>query len=139
MPPDAALSALIDELEADVATLRRYASDVPWDDFVRSRDRQNMVLFALYRAAQGAIDVGQRVLARDRLGPAVGYGEVFVRLANASRLDPALAARMQGWAGLRNVIAHIYRAADLETLYHAYTRELGDLESFAKAMRRHAE
>ncbi|MBM4345784.1 MAG: DUF86 domain-containing protein [Deltaproteobacteria bacterium] len=117
MPPDAHLQALLDTLEADVATLRRYAQEVPWDAFVRSRDQQNMVLFALYRAAQGAVDIGQRALARDRLGAAATYGEVFALLANAGCIPQPLADRLYGWAGLRNVIAHLYRSVDLEALH----------------------
>jgi uncharacterized protein YutE (UPF0331/DUF86 family) len=46
-------------------------------------------------------------------------------------IERDLSDRLRGWAGLRNVIAHIYRRLDLESVYRAYTEETADLEEFA--------
>jgi len=135
MPPEERFGALLDALERDLATLRRYAVEVSWDAFVRSEDTQNMVLFGLYRASQTAIDLGQRLLAGRRLGPADTYTGVFDRLGQHSVIEVELATRLRRWAGLRNVLAHIYRLVDLETIYATQAHDLGDLESYLEALR----
>ncbi len=76
-----------------MASLKRYGAEVSWDEFVRKEDRQNMVLFALFRAAQTAVDLGQRVLAARRLGGAEIYAEVFERLGQHGILSTELAER----------------------------------------------
>jgi len=134
LPPDESIAALVRALRKDVASLKRYGDQVSWDEFVRNEDRQNMVLFALFRAAQTAVDIGQRLLASRRLGGAETYAEVFERLGQQGILSTELAERMRGWAGLRNVIAHLYRIVDLELIYRAYTQETCDLEEFSDAV-----
>jgi uncharacterized protein YutE (UPF0331/DUF86 family) len=134
MPPEERLDELLGALRRDVATLRRYAHEIPWDLFVRSEDHQNMVFFALYRAAQTSIDLGQRLLVLRDLGGAETYAGVFDRLAAHGLLPEDLARRLRGWAGLRNVIAHIYRLTDLQTIHRAYAHEVEDLAEFAVAV-----
>ena len=49
-------------------------------------------------------------------------------------MSPELAEQMGGWAGLRNVLVHLYLDVDTEQLYKALTNELSQLEAFAKAV-----
>lgn len=97
-------------------------------------DTQNMVLFALYRAIQAAIDLGQHVALERRLAVPATHREVFEVLGRAGAIDAELAERMQGWAGLRNVIAHLYAEIDMQLVASALYAELDDLERFASAM-----
>jgi hypothetical protein len=55
--------ALLEALRQSLATLDRYQQTVDRDRLLRDVDAQNMVLFALYRAVQGAIDLGQHLIA----------------------------------------------------------------------------
>lgn len=118
-----------------MATLERYAREVPWDAFAAREDEQNKVLFGIHRAVQAAIDAANFVVAARGLGPADSYRALFRKLADAGLLDRDLAVRLEGWAGLRNVIVHLYRVVDLEKLHDAYSKETTDLRAFVAAMR----
>jgi len=136
VPPETDLETLLATLEGYLSTLERYAEEVPWDRFVASEDEQNKVLYGLHKAIQCTIDAASLLVARHGLGPADTYRGMFHRLASAGLLDPDLADRLAGWAGLRNVIVHIYRLLDLELIHSAYAHETGDLRGFVAAARR---
>lgn len=89
-----------------------------------------MVLHALYVAAQAAIDLALHAAADAEQPSASTYQQAFERLAAAGRLDAALAKRMMGWAGLRNVLAHHYVSIDYARIAATLAHELPDLEQF---------
>jgi hypothetical protein len=60
------------------------------------------------------------------------HGEAFVILEREGRLAPALSQRMQGWAGLRNVLTHLYLEIDHQRVYAVLTEDLDSLEAFAR-------
>jgi len=43
---------------------------------------------------------------------------------------------MRGWAGLRNVLTHLYLEVDHARLHEVLLHELGELEEFARAVAR---
>ncbi len=131
--PDRCL-ALLESLRQALAVLDRYRREVTRERLLSEVDAQNMVLFALYRAVQGAIDLGQHVIAERGLPVPSAYREVFRVLADGKVIDRDLARRLEGWGGMRNVIAHQYGAIDLARVAHALHDELGDLEAFAVSM-----
>jgi uncharacterized protein YutE (UPF0331/DUF86 family) len=55
-----------------------------------------------------------------------------VRLAQAGILSPELSMRLQGWAGLRNVLAHLYTTVDLDRLYAAMIEDKGTVREFGR-------
>lgn len=117
-------------LRRDLADLERYAREVGYDRFVRDRDAQNMVLFAVYRVSQNLIDLANLIVADRGLGVPQSYRDTFRLLAEAGILDMNLSPQLEGWAGLRNVIAHIYRKLDLDDVHRAFTSELAPVRSF---------
>jgi len=64
------------------------------------------------------------------------YRETFEILRAERVLDAELAGQMQGWAGLRNILTHLYLDVDHVRLYEILTSELGQLESYAAALSR---
>jgi uncharacterized protein YutE (UPF0331/DUF86 family) len=69
---------------------------------------------ALEFAAQCAIDAALDLVARRGLGAPQTYREAFVVLAQHAVIDAALAEKLQAWAGLRNVLVHMYIKLDLD-------------------------
>jgi uncharacterized protein YutE (UPF0331/DUF86 family) len=49
-------------------------------------------------------------------------------------LAPDLAGEMESWAGLRNVLVHLYLGIDHERIWEILTSDLDQLESFAAAV-----
>jgi uncharacterized protein YutE (UPF0331/DUF86 family) len=125
---------LLAALARDVADLDRYAREITYDSFVRDRDTQNMVLFAVYRVAQDLIDLANFVVAERGLGVPRTYREALQLLAQSDLLDASLASQAEGWVGLRNVIAHIYRKLDLDLVFRAVTEERGPLHEVLRRM-----
>ncbi|MFZ5471925.1 MAG: type VII toxin-antitoxin system HepT family RNase toxin [Myxococcota bacterium] len=121
---------LLAALRRDLADLDRYAAEVSYDRFLRERDAQNMVLFAVYRVAQDLIDLANLIVAERSLGVPHTYREAFQLMSQAGLLAAPLAASLEGWVGLRNIIAHIYRKLDLDTLHAAMLHEREPLRSF---------
>ncbi len=122
------LDVLLDAL----ADLRRYRSRFTASDIATDRDVQHMVLHALYVAAQAAIDIALHAGAAQEQEQSITYQQAFERLANAHLLDPALAKRLMGWAGLRNVLAHQYATVDFARITATLANDLGDLEALAQ-------
>jgi uncharacterized protein YutE (UPF0331/DUF86 family) len=125
------LNVLLDCL----SDLGRYRSSITRDQLGTQRDAQHMVLHALYVAVQAAVDLAMHVGADEGLPEATTYQDAFRRLADAGLIERELAERLAGWAGFRNVLAHLYATIDYGRVYDAL-QEIGDLEDFAKIVSR---
>jgi uncharacterized protein YutE (UPF0331/DUF86 family) len=128
------LDRLLDVLWRAIRDLERYRDSFAPDRVLADRDVQRMVLHALYEATQAAIDAGIHVLVARGDEPPATYAEVFTRLQAAGALPAELAARMRGWAGLRNVLAHFYSVVDLARIDAVLRGELADLADYARAL-----
>jgi len=128
--------ALLAELRQALVVLHRYRDTVPRDRLLEEVDTQNMVLFALYRGMQSAIDLGQHVIVERGLAVPSTYREIFRVLGTAGVVEPDLSTRLQAWGGMRNVVAHQYGSLDFERIAAALYEELGDLDAFLTAMAR---
>lgn len=60
--------------------------------------------------------------------------EAFEILAREGALDDELAKIMAGWAGLRNILVHLYLEVDHSRLYEILQKDLDQLEAFAQQL-----
>ena len=86
-------------------------------------------------AAQCCIDLALQEVSRRGLGAPQSYREAFDALARAGVVDAALARDLEDWAGLRNVLVHVYTTLDLDRI-HAAIAETEALRRFHEAMAR---
>ena len=125
--------AQLDLLERLLARIEQYAREIPRAQLEADLDTWLKVSRALELVAQCCLDLAMEMVARRGLGTPESYRDVFVRLAQAGVIAPAHLPVLQGWAGLRNVLAHMYTAVDLDQIYAAMIedktalRELGRL------------
>lgn len=117
-----------------VARLRARAPLAP-ADLQTDEDLLNLVAMDLQQAVQACIDLAVHGCADDGLGLPTGPADAFARLARAGTIDAALATRLAGAAGLRNLIVHRYGDLDCARLAAVVQYDLGDLEGFVAAMR----
>jgi len=99
--------------------LDRYATTVTRADLERDRETWLKVRGALEIAAQCCIDLALAVITQRALAVPQTYREAFTTLARAGVIDAALSTDLEGWAGLRNVLAHMYTALDLDRVHAA--------------------
>lgn len=121
------LDILLDAL----SDLRRYRESVARERLQTDRDTQHMVLHAMYVAAQAAIDIALHALADAERPAGSSYREAFRALVSAGLAPDEMADRLEGWAGLRKVLAHHYASIDYTLVHDALVSDLGDLEAFA--------
>ncbi len=90
----------------------------------------------LHLAAECAIDVGELLIARDRLPRPGTYKEVFRVLEERGILPPELARRFRDIAGLRNLLVHAYEGVDPARLLE-YLDQLDDFKEFSRCVAEH--
>lgn len=88
----------------------------------------------LHLAAECALDLANHLIAERGWQTPKTYREAFSTLVTQAVLDPQLGAAMEGWAGLRNVLVHLYLEVDQEILHGILTGDLDELEAFARAL-----
>lgn len=125
----------VGKLEELLRDLRRLAA-TDRATFLSDRGLQAQAERWLQLAAECALDLAHHLIA-DRGWKTPGtYREAFEILRAEGVLDAELADQMQGWAGLRNVLTHVYLDVDHTRLHEILTRELGQLQLYATTLHR---
>lgn len=73
----------------------------------------------MQRACEAALDVGQHLIRRRRLGVPQSPRDVFRLLAAGGLIDTPLADVLQRMVGFRNIAVHDYQALQLPTRWQS--------------------
>lgn len=112
----------------------RELSKVEREKFLVDRPLQAQAERWLHLAAECALDLANHLIA-DRGWQTPGtYREAFRTLEQRGVLAPELAKKMEAWAGLRNVLVHMYLDVDHATIHDILRNDLDELEAFARAV-----
>ena len=123
------------KLEALLRDLRALAR-VERERFLVDRGLQAQAERWLQLAAECALDLAHHLIASRGWPVPSTYREAFQILQREGVLTDALSLHMQGWAGLRNILTHVYLEIDHRRLYEVLTGELASLEHYAAAIAR---
>jgi len=123
--------AQLDLLERLLARIDEYALTITRAELESDLDAWLKVSRALELAAQCCLDLAMEIVAKRALGAPETYRDAFARLAAARVITAEESAALQGWAGLRNVLAHLYTELDLDRLYDALVEDKAVLRAFA--------
>jgi uncharacterized protein YutE (UPF0331/DUF86 family) len=88
----------------------------------------------LQLVAECCLDLANHLIAEQGWTTPRTYREAFEILAEHDVLDDIQAGEMARWAGLRNVLVHLYLAVDHEILFEIMTKDLDQVERFARAL-----
>ena len=125
-------------LELLLGELRKMAS-VDAQVFLGDTGLQAQVERWTHLAVESCLDLANHLIA-DRGWPTTGtYRGAFELLAQRGVIEPELARKMAGWAGLRNILVHMYLDIDHQRLLDIVRNNLGDLEEFACGVQRAAD
>lgn len=119
-------------LERLLGRLEEYARDVSREALESDLDKWLMVSRALELAAQCAVDLAMELVRARGLGVPETYREAFVKLAQAGLISAEDSQTLQGWAGLRNVLAHMYASVDLVRLHAALVSDKAALRRLGR-------
>lgn len=104
------------------------------ESFATDVTRQDAAILNIQRACEAALDMGQRLIRRDRLGAPQSARDIFTLLERANRIEPELAERMRKMVGFRNIAVHDYQALLMPIVTAVITRHLDDFLAFNAAI-----
>ena len=88
----------------------------------------------LHLAAECSLDLAHHLIADRGWKTPSTYRETFEVLERERVLGPELARQMEAWAGLRNILVHMYLEVYHERLWVFLTEQLHQLEEYARAL-----
>lgn len=104
------------------------------ESFGTNFTRQDAAILNVQRACEAALDMGQHLVRRDRLGVPQSARDVFTLLAQAGRIPCALAQGLQRMVGFRNIAAHDYTHLQLPILVNIIEKHLDDFLAYSKVL-----
>ena len=87
---------------------------------------QDDVLLNIQRACEAALDMGQHLVRRERLGLPQSGRDVFELLSRGGWIDQALAESLKKMVGFRNIAVHDYQSLQLPIAVSIITEHLQD-------------
>ena len=124
--------AQLELLERLLTRIDQYGVEVTRTHLETDLDTWLKVSRALELAAQCCLDLAMEIVSKRGLGVPETYRDAFVRLAQAGLITPTQSSALQGWMGLRNVLAHMYTAVDLDRVYAAMIEDKATLREFGR-------
>lgn len=118
-------------IERCVARAREEYGKNP-DTFASDFTRQDAAILNIQRACEAALDMGQHLIRRERLGVPQGARDVFELLARGGWIDVELANRLKPMVGFRNIAVHDYQILQLPITIAIITTHLDGLLDYAQ-------
>ena len=88
----------------------------------------------LHLAAESCLDLAHHLIADRGWRTPETYRDAFLVLQEEEVLNEEMAERMAAWAGLRNVLVHLYLDVDHALVWRTLVEDLDDLEKYAAAI-----
>lgn len=104
------------------------------DSFAADFTRQDAAILNIQRACEAALDMGQYLIRRDRLGVPQSARDVFGLLAQANWIDAPLADSLKRMVGFRNIAVHDYQSLQLPIVVSVITQHLDDFLRYSAAL-----
>ncbi|SNX60654.1 Uncharacterized conserved protein YutE, UPF0331/DUF86 family [Nitrosomonas ureae] len=109
-----------------------YAADPA--TFAGNPTRQDAAILNIQRACEAALDMGQHLIRRERLGIPQSARDVFTLLAQAGWIDAVLADKLKRMVGFRNIAVHDYQALQLSITVAVIEKHLDEFLQYSKAV-----
>ena len=103
-------------------------------DFESNFSRQDAAILNIQRACEAALDMGQHLIRRDKLGLPQSARDVFTLLAQAKRIDAALAENLKHMVGFRNISLHDYQSLQLPIVVSILENHLQEFLQYSQAL-----
>lgn len=81
--------------------------------FAADFTRQDAAILNIQRACEAALDLGQHLIRREKLGVPQSARDVFALLARGNWIDSNLADSLKKMVGFRNIAVHDYQTLQL--------------------------
>lgn len=120
-------------IERCVARAREeYAKDPA--SFATDFTRQDAAILNIQRACEAALDMGQHLVRRERLGAPQSAPDVFALLSQSGWIDAALADALKRMVGFRNIAVHDYKSLQLPITVAIIEQHLDEFLQFTERL-----
>jgi len=113
--------------------LKRYRNITP-EALSGDRKLLGSILWYLYTAIQGSIDLGLKVISKLKLKIPESYADVFLVLKDEGIIPENLARELIKMAKFRHILAHIYFKLDLKIVCDIIREKLGEIEEYLQTL-----
>jgi uncharacterized protein YutE (UPF0331/DUF86 family) len=117
-------------------TREEYAKDPA--TFAADHTRQDAAILNIQRACEAALDMGQHLIRRERLGVPQSARDVFGLLADGGWIDSALPDVLKRMVGFRNIAVRDYQALQLPVMVAIIEKHLDDFLAFTRSVILHS-
>lgn len=131
------LASLLRRLDGEVAYLRRRADEGEGPALLADEERLSGLKYRFVTALETVINVAQHLAATQRWPVPTSNADSLRQLGRQRVVEDALAERLAGAVGFRNVLVHAYADVDDQRVIAALD-DVGDLEAFSVAVARWA-
>jgi uncharacterized protein YutE (UPF0331/DUF86 family) len=100
--------------------------------FIADRAAHHLAERYLHLAIESALDIANHLIADAGFEAPDTYRDAFAILTRHGVLDDELGAELQAWAGMRNVLVHLYLDIDHGITWDTIHNDLGDLRRLAE-------
>lgn len=111
-----------------------YAADP--GSFASNFTRQDAAILNIQRACEAALDMGQHLIRRERLGVPQSARDVFSLLARGGWINSELAAALKRMVGFRNIAVHDYESLQLPITVRIIETHLDEFLDYSGALLR---
>jgi len=102
--------------------------------FATDFTRQDAAILNIQRACEAALDMGQHLTRREKLGVPQSARDVFELLSRGGWLEVSLLATMKNMVGFRNIAVHEDQTLQLPITVAIITEHLDDFVAFSSAI-----
>lgn len=123
------IEAHLQNMEEALANLGRYR-ELSLEEFSRDLSFIWIVSKGLEILIQNLLDIGAHILASEIKNDWDDYSEIITKLGQHQIIPEAFSKKIQGMAGLRNILVHEYLRVDVKKLYDHLKNRLSDFTEF---------
>jgi uncharacterized protein YutE (UPF0331/DUF86 family) len=105
--------------------------------FATDFTRQDAAILNIQRACEAALDMGQHLIRRERLGAPQSARDVFTLLARGDWIPVSLAESMKRMVGFRNIAVHDYQALQIPITISIIEHHLDDFLHYSRSVLQH--
>jgi uncharacterized protein YutE (UPF0331/DUF86 family) len=102
--------------------------------FAEDYTRQDAAILNIQRACEAALDMGQHLIRREKLGLPQSARDVFELLSQGGWIDGTLAAALNRMVGFRNIAVYDYQRLQLPITVSIITQHLDEFLDYSKAL-----
>ena len=120
-------------IERCVARVREEYNSNP-ANFATDFTRQDAAILNIQRACEAALDMGQHLIRREKLGAPQSARDIFTLLAQKDWISTSLADGLKRMVGFRNIAVHDYQTLQLAITVNIIQHHLDEFLHYSKAL-----